>query len=315
MTSANPANPLTRAEFYNACTSVLQGLTCLQRQGAIVNDEAIETLDKLGLMVSDLRSDVQTNREFIVDGPLVRFLTAQVLKGKSVIQEMKRTCSQQSSVVNGPEFVERHLHQHISDIKAVIKELTPYHNSQLYSQHTQNVDREIQERLVQDPRTVDTTLTPILKNGQTQSARKSAQILFDGTGDMTGTHAMKPAVNSISSPLNHSAMSTSETLSPGQAVPSTGDSKTPGVFEHISEETNIYPEHSPNWPKHEEKLPSLLERTRPPLVYNGLRDMQNYTNLPQYTGVNLPMPVMPDGEFGHRAPHTQHWDYHNNRMY
>lgn len=72
MTSANPANPLTRAEFYNACTSVLQGLTCLQRQGAVVNEEAIETLDRLGLMVQDLRSDVQSNKEFYVDGPLVR---------------------------------------------------------------------------------------------------------------------------------------------------------------------------------------------------------------------------------------------------
>lgn len=50
----------------------------------------------------------------------VTVLTAQVSKGKSVIQEMKRTCSQNSSMINGPEFVERHLRQHVADIKAVI---------------------------------------------------------------------------------------------------------------------------------------------------------------------------------------------------
>ncbi|XP_071822501.1 uncharacterized protein [Apostichopus japonicus] len=313
MTSANPANPLTRAEFYNACTSVLQGLTCLQRQGAVVNEEAIETLDRLGLMVQDLRSDVQSNKEFYVDGPLVRFLTAQVSKGKSVIQEMKRTCSQNSSMINGPEFVERHLRQHVADIKAVITELTPYHNNQIFQQGTNNIDGEVQQRLLQDPRTIDTTLTPILKNGTT-SSRKSDKIHFDETGD-TSAQA-DPRMMTTRTPTANALNDLQQSpLSTPPEDPSTTDSTRLGVFEHMNEEKNIYSKHSPNWPAHEEKPPLLLERTRPPLVHNGLRDMQNYTNLPQYTGVNLPMPVMPDGEFGHRAPHTQHWDYHNNRMY
>ena len=50
-------------------------------------------------------------------------------------------------------------------------------------------------------------------------------------------------------------------------------------------------------------------------VYPGLRDVHNYRNLPQFTGVNLPIPTVPAGELGHRSQHTQHWGHTNKHVY
>ena len=72
MTSANPATPLTRTEFRNSCTSVLQGLDCLFRQGALINEALGGALQELGTIVLNLMPEIDSNKEFYVDGPLVR---------------------------------------------------------------------------------------------------------------------------------------------------------------------------------------------------------------------------------------------------
>ena len=50
-------------------------------------------------------------------------------------------------------------------------------------------------------------------------------------------------------------------------------------------------------------------------VHPGLRDVHNYRNLPQFSGVNLPIKQVPVGELALPAPHVPHWDYHNNCRY
>ncbi len=48
-------------------------------------------------------------------------LTAEVSKGKAIIQEIKRTCNQGSARLNGPEYIETHNEQHLKDIQGVLE--------------------------------------------------------------------------------------------------------------------------------------------------------------------------------------------------
>eukprot|EP00057_Strongylocentrotus_purpuratus_P035555 XP_799982.1 PREDICTED: uncharacterized protein LOC578017 [Strongylocentrotus purpuratus] len=308
VTSANPATPYTRAQFFNACTSVLEGLNCLQRQQSVIDERSWEVLNRLGQMVSDLRPEVKGNKEYWVDGPLVKFLTANVLKAKSVLQEMKRTCSQKSAATNGPEYIERHLLQHVEDIRTSLEELETYHQQTLYRTDTTGIDAGVGQRM----HTITQGPTEMTAGGLTQTPPAEISLEPKGSGTF-----MKD--------LNNAKIATNDSYPGTSSQPMTGmwssglphhpETSKPGVFEHIQEMTNIYPEHDPNWPKREQKPKLPFERTQPPLVYPGIRDMHNYSNLPQFTGKDLPMPKIPNGEMGLRAPHVPHWDSTNHYSY
>ncbi|XP_041476002.1 uncharacterized protein LOC121424397 [Lytechinus variegatus] len=307
VTSANPATPYTRAEFFNACTSVLEGLNCLQRQQSVIDERSWEVLNRLGKMVSDLRPEVKQNKEYWVDGPLVRFLTANVLKAKSVLQEMKRTCSQKSAAINGQEYIERHLVQHVEDIRTALEELETYHQQTLFRTDTVGIDSGVGLRM----NTVSKGPTEMTSGGLTKTP--PAEISLEPKGSETFMKNVNDAkiATSDSYPGTNSHPVTTM-WSSGTHHP---EASKPGVFEHIQEMTNIYPEHDPNWPKRDQKPNLPFERTQPPLVYPGIRNMHNYGNLPQFTGKNLPMPKIPDGEMGLRAPHVAHWDSTNHYTY
>ncbi|XP_071509894.1 uncharacterized protein [Diadema antillarum] len=308
VSSANPATPYTRAEFFNACTSVLEGLNCLQRQQAVIDERAWEVMHHLGQVVSDLRPDVKQNKEYWVDGPLVRFMTANVLKAKSVLQEMKRTCSRQSAATNGQEYVERHIKQHIADIKTALEELETYHREALYSRDTRGVDRRIQHQMnTTAPRAME------LVAGGLKTSPEPPTFDTKPAGEETFHRDLNDA--KIATNSSHPGTSSMQGFGAWSSAQHDPDSSKPGVFEHIQDMTNIYPEHDPNWPKHDRKPNLPFERTRPPLVHPGMRDVHNYRNLPQFTGINLPVPKLPSGEIGLRAPHVPHWDSTNHYAY
>ncbi|XP_022111129.1 uncharacterized protein LOC110990430 [Acanthaster planci] len=307
MTSANPATPLTRAEFKNACTSVLQGLDCLARQRALIDDNLAEGLQELGRVVSTLQPEIDNNKEYYVDGPLVRFLTAHISKAKAVIQEIKRTCSERSANYHGVEYCKDHSAQHLQEILAVLNELNDFYKHTVFRQDTQFVDNRVARKM-----------TP----SQTRSANSRVTFADQQPGSGTRQTPNNTAASTAASSDRYTGRTGLASPSLDQpvqvwtagSVGKTADPSTPGAFEHIRDMTRK-DVHLENWPKDDKVPPSLMDRTRPPLVHPGLRDVHNYRNLPQFTGINLPVKQVPVGELALPAPHVPHWDYHNNCRY
>ncbi|XP_071792000.1 uncharacterized protein [Asterias amurensis] len=306
MTSANPATPLTRAEFGNTCTSVLQGLECLWRQRALIDDKLAEMLQELGQVINTLRPEIDNNKEYYVDGPLVRFLSAHIAKGRAVIQEIKRTCSEKSAAANGIEYCRIHSAQHLQDIKSVLDALNDFYKHTVFRQNTQFVDNDVMRRM-----------SP---NKPTRSA--NSRVTFAGDLPTTGngrTPQNTAALTSADSYTGRAGLASAALDTPVQvwtagSCVDTADPSTPGAFEHIRDMTR-QDVHLENWPKEQEVPQRVMDRTRPPLVHPGLRDVHNYRNLPQFSGVNLPIKQVPVGELALPAPHVPHWDYHNNCRY
>ncbi|XP_038048791.1 uncharacterized protein LOC119722641 [Patiria miniata] len=306
MTSANPATPLTRAEFKNACTSVLQGLECLARQRALIDDKLAESLQELGQVVNTLRPEIDNNKEYYVDGPLVRFLSANISKAKAIIQEIKRTCSERSANYHGIEYCKEHSRQHHQDIQSVLDALNDFYKHTVFRQDTQFIDNEVTRKM-----------TP----NKTRSANSRVTFADQLTAENGQTPLNTAAVTSASSEryTGRTGLASPSLEQPVQvwtagSMGDTADPSTPGAFEHIRDMTRK-DIHLENWPKDEKVPPTIMERTRPPLVHPGLRDVHNYRNLPQFTGINLPVKQVPVGELALPAPHVPHWDYHNNCRY
>lgn len=295
MTSANPATPLTRAEFRNSCTSVLQGLDCLFRQEVLLNEALNGALQELGTVTMNLMPEIENNTEYFVDGPLVRYLTAEVSKAKGIIQEIKRTCSRKSLELNGTDYIDRHSEQHLVDVQSVLESLNTFYQDTLFRRDTQHIEKQVQARMSPSsmpppPSAIKTPQnTPAAQNG-----RGASRVSF-----ATSAPAQLGATTSYGG---------GEARYPNPSIP--------GAFEHMHDvATRGRQPHSDSWPKDREIPPNVLENTRPPLVYPGLRDVHNYRNLPQFTGVNLPIPTVPAGELGHRSQHTQHWGHTNKHVY
>ncbi|XP_071941410.1 uncharacterized protein [Antedon mediterranea] len=316
MTSANPATLQTRNEFRNSCTSVLQGLECLHRQRIVMNDQMPDVLAELGTRVSVLMTHVDNDTDYHIDGPLVRYLTAETRKAQAIIQEMKRTCNESNLHICGEAYVEQHINQHLKEIQSVSKDLEQYYNDAVYKKDTAvpppvEVQSPWPPRYV-PPEQIDNKYRSTLKTSESQkNVRFSPQNIQSSvnqreemmtTQDVLRSEAMNPTP----------AAAAAATTGMGYRM---STASIPGSFEHMHEMSKTHPIHSDSWPENTTTPTSVFDRKKPPLVYPGLRDMHNYRNLPQFTGLNLPVPTYPSGELGLRAPHVQHWDHHNNVRY
>ncbi|XP_033104789.1 uncharacterized protein LOC117107269 [Anneissia japonica] len=323
MASANPATLQTRNEFRNTCTSVLQGLDCLHRQRTVLNDAMIAALTELGNRMTLLRSDVDNNTDYHIDGPLVRFLTSETKKAQAIIQEMKRTCSESSIRICGESYYQQHINQHYSEIQSVLQEIERHYNDAVYRRDTAvpppvDVQTPWPPKYV-PPEQVNTVKTEEDTSKYPGTAGSQRSVRFSPQVEMTSSVSPQEVIPSsqevMTSPqdvLRSDAMNPTPSAGTGYKM---STSSTPGVFEHMHDMTKTHPIHSDSWPENTTTPTSVFDRKKPPLVYPGLRDVHNYRNLPQFTGLNLPVPNYPNGELGLRAPHVQHWDYHNNVRY
>ncbi|XP_070570144.1 uncharacterized protein [Ptychodera flava] len=284
MSSENPATPLTRTQYRDSCTSVLMGIDTIYRHGIIMDDPLDVELKQVARMIEVLRPEVDENLEYYVDGPLVRFLTARVNKISAIVREIRRACSARNVNMYGESYHSRHCSEHLEQLKEVRQEL---------DSHYQNT---------------------VIRNANLEEARKQHHREALARSKW-GTAATEGSVNALKTPGSSQKSVTFDGAALDPAVRQTLENSAVESTEAYERSAVGQQPHSNTWPEDEPWPPRAEMRTEPPFVDGRVRDLNTYKDLPQFTGIDLPVPNLPDAELGFRATHTQHWDHHNTVMY
>ncbi|XP_002734504.1 uncharacterized protein LOC100376264 [Saccoglossus kowalevskii] len=288
MSSENPATLVARSQYRDTCTSVLMGIESLYRHRSLLSDELDAELQQDATMLETLRPEVDENLEYWVDGPLVRFLTAKVAKMLAVVREIRRACSQRNVTLNGIEHHGWHCEEHVKQLKDIREELEPYYKDALVRiANYEDRMRQHQADALARSKWASTATATQPDPRKTSGSDKSVKF----SGELEKRHPPLPQLRQLQQ--NRSVESTEEydrTRMTGQP-------------------------HSNSWPEDEPWPPRAEFNTRPPFVDGRLKRLDAYKDLPQFTGINIPIPKLPDAELGLIAEHTQHWDHHNTVMY